>query len=63
MHQISETELTNRINTFMARKTKRLTELEADQLRFLPKDLSRSMTRTPTFLEKMNEFWVHQIHA
>lgn len=68
MDQISEAELTNRINTFMARKIEQFPELEKKQRRFSRELSSHEQpvqhdTHTPTFLEKINEFWVLRVHA
>lgn len=61
MYQTNETELTNRINTFMARKTKQLAERE--ELYSQSAADSSTTSRTPSLLEKMNEFWVSRVHA
>lgn len=70
MDLLEEPELTNRINTFMARKMQQYPDL-AKKSRFLPKKpLARPQSYEPTFLikfssvlEKLNEVWVQRVHA
>lgn len=63
MNQISEAELTNRINTFMARKMEQFPELEKKRRHVSKVSQSRYDIQNPTFLEKMNEFWAQRVHA
>lgn len=63
MYQINETELTSRINTFMERKSRQLAERESQYGSQAATDSSRTTSRTPSLIEKMNEFWVSRVHA
>lgn len=63
MEQLSEAELTNRINSFLARKMEQYPELQKTRRRGVKKPYDSRDTCTPTFLEKLNDLWIQRVHA
>ena len=63
MEQLSETELTNRINSFLARKMEQYPELQKSRRHAVKKPYDRKEVYNPTFLEKLNDLWIQRVHA
>jgi hypothetical protein len=65
MNQYTEAELTNKIHTFMARKTERFPELESLQVKPVRKIVVRDQRSSNIFtaLENLNTFWAQRIHS
>ena len=65
MKQYTEAELTNRIHTFLARKSQKFPELDSLALTPVRKIAVRDQKTSNIFtaLENLNTFWAQRIHS
>jgi hypothetical protein len=65
MDQYTETELTNKIHTFLAKKLQKFPELDSYELQPVQKITVRNHRPSNFFttLENLNTFWAQQIHS
>jgi len=65
MKQYTEAELTNKIHTFLARKSQKFPELDSETLKPVRKIVVRDQRGSNIFtaLESLNSFWAQRIHS
>ncbi|MDB5162457.1 MAG: hypothetical protein JWN28_64 [Candidatus Saccharibacteria bacterium] len=65
MNQYTEAELTNKIHTFMARKSERFPDLDRFEVKPVRKIVVKDQRSSNIFtaLESLNTFWAQRIHS